>query len=255
MGFELILLGLTATTGLVALARFLVPRLKDNKIAKEISSYFSILLIVFIIRAFIAEPFRIPSSSMKPLLLEGDFILVDKFSHGFRMPISSTRITKALPERGDIVVFRGEVQGKKAYVIKRIIGIPGDKIRYLNKQLYLNDKLQGKTLLNEYDVDNDISGQKLPAVRFQETLDIEAGLTKKYEIFNYDFVANKPYAYQDVTVPAGKYFVMGNNRDNSNDSRYWGFLDDQDIVGKARLIWFSLDPGWKTRFDRVSIID
>lgn len=254
MGFELILLILTIVTGVVTLLCRALPHLKQNKVIKEIAGFFPILLIVFMVRGFIFEPFRIPSSSMKPLLLEGDFILVDKFSHGYRIPLTSKRITNTKPKRGDIVVFRGEVQGKKSYVIKRIIGIPGDKIKYLNKQLYLNDKLQNKQIINPFDVDHDISGRDLAAVRYRETLDVNNS-TKSYDIFNYDFVPNKPYPYQDITVPKGKYFVMGNNRDNSNDSRYWGFLDDDDIVGKARLIWFSLAPNWKPRFDRIGVID
>lgn len=248
---ELILFVLLIITGAAALIRYLMPNtLGKYKILKESVGLFTMLLLVFSFRSFAFEPFRIPSGSMKPVLFEGDIILIDKFSHGLRWPIIGKRITVSKPNRGDIVVFRGEVNGKPAHVIKRIIGLPGDHIQYKNKQLKINGKTLEKNLIRpEYD--DDISGARNPVLRFQEIID-----NKQYDIYNYPLVSPNKYPYDDIVVPANQYFVMGNNRDNSHDSRYWGFLSDDKVVGHARCIWLSVNPNafYQIRWERIGRI-
>src|SRR5690606_20290549 len=154
MYFEYILLIGFLITAIAALLGLIFPQRKKNKIFKEVASLFPIMLIVFAGRSFAFEPFKIPSGSMKPTLFEGDVILIDKFSHGIRWPITSKRISKAQPTRGDIVVFRGQHQDKDAYIIKRIIGLPGDHIQYKGKDkiLYINGKaIEKEYLLREQD--------------------------------------------------------------------------------------------------------
>lgn len=251
MGIEVFLIvamAITATCFLIG--RLASGPIKESKIITELASFFPILVLAFVIRSFAYEPFRIPSGSMKPVFLEGDFVVIDKYSHGVRWPITSKRISNAEPKRGDIVVFRGEVKNEEAYVIKRIVGLPGDKILYKDKKLTVNGETLPKTYVGaEYDFDI-ATGNEYRAHRYHEKIgDVE------YDIYNYPFVNKPSYPYDDVTVPEGHYFVMGNNRDNSNDARYWGFLSDEKIVGKARMIWFSLDPtSYKPRFSRVGKI-
>lgn len=251
MGFELILcIAVILTGGLFALKPALPVPYQDNRLLKELASLFPILLLVFLIRSFLFEPFRIPSGSMKPVFIEGDFVVLDKFSHGLRWPITSHRITKSLPKRGDVVVFRGEVRGKDSYVIKRIIGVPGDHITYRNKELFLNgQKVSSAYLGTEYDEDLE-SGYRFVAHRYHEILG-----NKEYDIYRFPAIEKRSYPYDDIVVPEGHYFVMGNNRDNSNDSRYWGLLSDDQVVGHARMIWFSMHPKkWKIRWDRIGNI-
>jgi len=199
-------------------------------------SIFSVLLIVFLLRSFAFEAFRIPSESMNPTLLAGDLILVDKYSHGLRLPIVGTRLSKAgTPKRGDIVVFRALVNGKTSGVIKRIVGLPGDHIRYHNKTLFINGEpapqhlIKTATMLNE-------QGIEYPIIHSQETL---SGI--RHDIYTSPAIAINDYPFKNIKVPAQSYFVLGDSRDHSNDSRYWGVIEDHDIVGKARWIWMSLD--------------
>lgn len=248
MGFEVILMTGVILTGLTAIIRFSMPaRLKEITVIKEVANFFPVLLLVFAGRSFAFEPFRIPSGSMKPVFFEGDFIIIDKFSHGLRWPVTGRRITNAKPSRGDIVVFRGKINGEDSYIIKRIIGVPGDNIEYKKKRLYVNGESIEKTFVN-YELDKDIvSGNQYPVLRYHEKLD-----NIEYDIYNYPFVERTAYPFESVEVPEGKYFVMGNNRDNSADSRYFGLLDDNKVVGRARLIFFSYTPkSYKLRWDRV----
>ncbi len=205
-------------------------------------SFFPIFLIVLLLRGFLAEPFRIPSGSMMPTLLVGDFILVNKFTYGLRMPVTKTKLMELNePERGDIVVFRWPVNPKLDY-IKRLVGLPGDRIAYRNKTLYLNGEPvpvqavgaytpvgSGARALGSIEGEEDLGGVVHPVLVNPLAPDFSPSCT---------FLANR-----EVVVPEGHYLMVGDNRDDSNDGRCWGFVPEANLVGKAFFIWFSLD--WK----------
>ncbi|MBC7381093.1 MAG: signal peptidase I [Burkholderiaceae bacterium] len=206
---------------------------------------FPVILAVFVLRSFLFEPFKIPSGSMIPTLLIGDLILVNKFHYGLRLPVLNTRITEGnKPQRGDVMVFRYPPKPSLDY-IKRVVGVPGDEVAYLNKTLTINGKPVPKTALPEF-FDEDVT---LYFKQFDEVLS-----DKHYRILNDDnrpafvpgaddfqFKQNCRYSIEGVVckVPEGHYFMMGDNRDNSLDSRYWGFVPDKNIVGKAFFIWMN----------------
>lgn len=208
----------------------------EPKLVEYARSFFPILLIVLILRSFIAEPFRIPSGSMKPTLLEGDFILVNKFTYGLHLPIFGTEIlTLNKPKRGDVLVFRFPNDTSVDF-IKRVIGVPGDKISYKNKVVYLN----GTPLSQEYvaqNIDKESGRGSVQVKQFNEKVG-----EKNHAIF---LQAGSGMDMEERTIPEGQYFVMGDNRDASDDSRYWGFVPEELILGKAFFIWFSID--WTTK--------
>tara|TARA_R110002096_G_scaffold369881_1_gene563358 strand:+ start:660 stop:1493 length:834 start_codon:yes stop_codon:yes gene_type:complete len=195
-------------------------------------SFFPVLLIVLILRSFIAEPFRIPSGSMMPTLLHGDFILVNKFTYGLRLPVLHNKVwANNLPERGDVVVFRYPKNPSLDY-IKRVVGLPGDKLEYRDKTLYVNGEVMKQVDLGTYvgkGRDAAMSGSQ----KRQENLDA----------VEHDVLINDRRLSIDSswTVPDEHYFVMGDNRDNSNDSRVWGMVPEQNLVGKAFMIWMNWD--------------
>jgi len=209
------------------------------------ASFFPVILAVFVVRSFIVEPFKIPSGSMVPTLLVGDFILVNKFEYGLRMPITNTKITQGSPlARGDVVVFRYPKDESVDY-IKRVIGLPGDTVAYQDKQLTINGQPVPETPLPDYFDDE----RQNYAKQFEETIG-----NKKNAILNnpavppfvmgaydYPYRDNCTYNSRGVIckVPPGHYFMMGDNRDNSADSRYWGFVPDKNIVGRAFFIWMN----------------
>ncbi len=201
-------------------------------------AFFPVILVVFLLRAFLVEPFRIPSGSMLPSLVVGDFILVNKYTYGVRLPILNTKIWEIdRPRRGDVMVFRYPHNPAINY-IKRVVGVPGDRIVYAKKTLYINGQVVPQTPKGSYRF-REGPGQWVTARRLEEDL---AGV--RHDILLDDRIRQGPVEFE---VPPGKYFVMGDNRDHSNDSRFWGFVDDRLIVGKAFLIWFSLDAagdGW-----------
>ena len=206
---------------------------------------FPVILAVFLLRSFLFEPFKIPSGSMIPTLHVGDLILVNKFTYGIRLPVINTKITEGHgPQRGDVMVFRYPPQPSLDY-IKRVVGLPGDQVAYLNKRLTINGKPVPTTPLPEYFDDDSMRYYK----QFQEVLG-----THTHRLLNDDdrpaFVPgvedfpnrqNCQYSVEGVVckVPPGQYFMMGDNRDNSLDSRYWGFVPDNNIVGKAFFIWMN----------------
>jgi signal peptidase I len=196
-------------------------------------SFFPVFFIVLVLRSFLYEPFRIPSASMMPTLLIGDFILVNKFDYGIRLPVINTKlIAIGKPGRGDVVVFRYPKDPSIPF-IKRVIGIPGDHIVYENKTLYINGiKVKEKDDGIFYGTGASFVDHGLP--RRMETL--PNGVI--HDILLYPYRASKDV---DVTVPPGKYFVMGDNRDDSKDSRYWGFVPDENLIGHASLIWMNWD--------------
>jgi len=203
---------------------------KEPLLVEYARSFFPVILVVLVLRSFVVEPFRIPSGSMLPTLEVGDFILVNKFSYGLRLPVSNQKILDlGEPQRGDVVVFRYPKDPSVDY-IKRVVGLPGDRLVYRNKVLYINGKKMPQKLLGPYLGSNTglpISGIK----RLEEDLD---GV--RHDILIED---NKPRIDGEVVVPAGQYFVMGDNRDNSNDSRFWGTVPEENLVGKAFMIWMN----------------
>lgn len=203
------------------------------------------ILFVFVLRSFVVEPFRIPSGSMLPTLENGDLILVNKFQYGIRLPIIDKKIISlGTPNRGDVMVFRYPLDPSVDY-IKRVIGLPGDTILYQNKTLYIN----GKEITHVRDGDFFEPDRSAYVGRYTEQLGNvkHSILLDKYAPQNFMPIADYPYRknceYLDkgvrCTVPPNHYFMMGDNRDNSLDSRYWGFVPDANIVGRAFFIWMN----------------
>ena len=209
-----------------------------NRIAKEpllveyARSFFPIILVVLLLRSFIVEPFRIPSASMMPTLQVGDFILVNKYAYGVRLPLVGTKVVDVgEPRRGDVVVFRFPKDPSVDY-IKRVVGLPGDRIAYFNKVLYINGKPAKQKSLGLYTGVG--SGLSLSGASLRlEQLD---GVEHKILIQNNSHLGEGEYI-----VPEGHYFVMGDNRDNSNDSRFWGTVPEENLVGRAFMIWMNWD--------------
>ncbi len=213
---------------------------KEPLLVEYARSFFPIILIVLILRSFLMEPFRIPSGSMMPTLLVGDFILVNKYTYGIRLPVVNKKIVEmGAPQRGDVVVFRYPKDPSVDY-IKRVVGLPGDRIGYMQKQVYVNGQPVAQEFRNSYTgvgAGLSMSGAELRLERLGDAT---------HDIL---IVPNQPSIEGEVQVPAGHYFVMGDNRDNSNDSRFWGFVPEQNLVGKAFLIWMNWDSanggvGW-----------
>lgn len=250
MNFALILFLITLATGILWLIDVLyarklrAPGSKNPVWVEWGASLFPVILAVFALRSFVVEPFKIPSGSMIPTLQVGDYILVNKFTYGLRLPIIGTEIVGGnAVERGDVVVFRYPPEPNVDY-IKRVIGLPGDTVSYQNKQLSIN----GVPVPRKAEPDYLHPDRMYYSKQYQETLN---GVT--YDTLNdsdapafVPDVARFPYRDQCrydsngfvCKVPADNYFVMGDNRDNSKDSRVWGFVPDANIVGKAFFIWF-----------------
>ncbi|MEE9395898.1 MAG: signal peptidase I [Methylococcales bacterium] len=199
-------------------------------------SFFPIVLIVLLLRSFLVEPFRIPSGSMMPTLLIGDFILVNKFAFGVRLPVLHTKILETgEPQRGDITVFRFPNDPSVDY-IKRVIGLPGDRITYFNKKLFINGDPIKQIPIGTYRGVG--QGKSMSGVKNL----VENLRTVEHNIL---VTPGQPGMEGDYTVPKGHYFVMGDNRDNSNDSRYWGTVPEKNLVGKAFFIWMNWD--WQNK--------
>ena len=253
MSFALFLLVLLVVTGLVCLVDYLWLRKKRASEAKEpwwveySVSFFPVILIVFLLRSFLFEPFKIPSGSMIPTLLIGDFILVNKFTYGIRLPVANKKIIDVgQPARGDVMVFRYPDDPSLDY-IKRVVGLPGDRIEYRDKRVSVNGQP-----LTVKQIDDYLSRERMQfSRRYVETLG-----TREHEILLEEdapalmgqgraFAHSGNCIYNTAsltcTVPPGHYFVMGDNRDNSSDSRVWGFVPDENIVGKAFFIWLNLN--------------
>jgi signal peptidase I len=207
---------------------------REPSLVEMSRSFFPIILIVLVVRSFIVEPFRIPSGSMMPTLLIGDFILVNKFAYGVRLPVLNSRIINTgHPQRGDVTVFRYP-ENPKIDFIKRIVGVPGDRIAYRNKVLYINGEQVPQQYLESY-VGTGSGNVMTGSRRLHENL-----IGVKHDILVMPGRNNFGADFETV-VPPGQYFAMGDNRDNSRDSRFWGFLPEENLVGKAFLIWMNWD--------------
>ncbi len=255
--FELILFYTTLVCGVIALfdVIFLAPVRKRKHMSADkmpiiidyARSFFPVLLIVFLLRSFLFEPFRIPTGSLEPTLLIGDFILVNKFAYGIRLPVMHRKISPVGDiKRGDIIVFRFPPNPSVDY-IKRVIGVPGDHISYVNKVLTVNGQVMPQTLMGQ-ETDRGEDGSVWTVEKKQENF---FGI----QHFIYDVPDRPSDDFKNVVVPPGEYFAMGDNRDDSADSRYWGFVPDQNIIGKASLVWLSWDANadllHKIRWNRI----
>lgn len=254
MDFALIMFSLLVLTGSIwLLDRFVLQAQRKEKTepwwVEYAKSFFPVILAVFLLRSFLVEPFKIPSGSMIPTLQVGDFILVNKFTYGIRLPIISKKIVEINnPERGDVMVFHYPENPSVDY-IKRIVGLPGDVVVYRGKQVLVNGVVQEQKGEGEYNYVDDrlnfvhtnrysenLTGHTHPILINPEVPGLHPGSVADFpqrEQCNYSFDEMR------CTVPAGHYFMMGDNRDNSRDSRYWGFVPDKLIVGKAFFIWMN----------------
>jgi signal peptidase I len=206
--------------------------LKEPVLVEYSRSLFPVILIVLILRSFLIEPFRIPSGSMMPTLLDGDFILVNKFAYGIRLPVINRKIINVgEPQRGDVAVFRYPKDPSVDY-IKRVIGLPGDRIVYRNKKLYINGELMELTDFGRYEA----TGVGITMAGSQ-MLEEDLALKKHSILIDHE----RPVLNMEYRVADGEYFVMGDNRDNSNDSRFWGTVPEENLVGKAFMIWMNWD--------------
>ena len=223
-------------------------------------SFFPVLLIVFLLRSFLAEPFKIPSSSMRPTLEVGDFILVNKFAYGIRLPIIEKKVIEiGQPQRGDVIVFRYPINPSQDF-IKRCIGLPGDQVVYQDKKLTVNGVplaqaqagtygyLEGFTYVTTEKLIERWDGKSY-------TVAVNPAAQPVYPLNVRSFPGKENCVYNDrgfsCKVPPGNYLMMGDNRDNSDDSRYWGFVPDDHIRGKAIFIWFNWDDITSFAFKRI----
>ena len=213
-----------------------------SRIVEYSKSFFPVFLIVLVLRSFIVEPFRIPSNSMMPTLLTGDFILVNKFNYGIRLPVIDTKIVDVgLPERSDVVVFRFPEDPSTPF-IKRVVGVPGDRIAYYDKVLYVNDKPMEQRLIGRYVGVGSGAVMSGASLRWEQLADVEHHILVQPEAHTVQGTA---------VVPEGHYFVLGDNRDNSRDSRYWGTVSEELLIGQAFRIWMNWDFGHGIDWKRI----
>jgi signal peptidase I len=244
MSFALLLLLCVVITGLISLVDICYfskrrqTGVAQSKWIEHSRGFFPVFLLVFLLRSFLVEPFRIPSGSLEPTLLIGDFVAVNKYSYGLRFPVWDKKFVNiGEPKRGDIVVFSWPPETKYDY-IKRVVGLPGDKISYHDKKLTING-VKARQSFVTYTSFVDQKGKSLKVAKYMEDFS-----GKQHAIYVNPDV--NPFDI-DITVPKGHYFMMGDNRDNSSDSRYWGFVAEKNIRGKAFLVWMS----WNGLVDSV----
>lgn len=251
----------------------------QSHLAETAQSIFPLIAMITILRSFLYEPFQIPSDSMMPTLLDGDFILVEKYSYDVKDPVWRTTLLKTgTPQHGDVAVFKNPEQQTVDF-IKRVIGLPGDRIIYKNKQLYLQKRCEKSSahtcsklepIHQDFKSDGEYFIGSYPLKRLTEQ-----GPAGQYDILQNAMLPEAVQNYYrqpgnetgEFIVPDGHYFVLGDNRDHSHDSRFWGFVPEQNLVGKAVLKWMSFEfnqdpnswlPGWVpvgVRFARLGAIE
>jgi len=205
---------------------------REPTLIEYCKSFFPVILAVLLLRSFLVEPFRIPSGSMMPTLLVGDFILVNKFAYGIRLPVLDTKVIEiGEPKRGDVVVFRYPKDPSVDY-IKRVVGLPGDRIGYYNKVVYINGTAAGQVPAGVYIGNGSGVTMSGASMRQEQLGDV------RHDIL---VLPHTPGLEGEFVVGENEYFVMGDNRDNSNDSRYWGTVPEGNLVGKAFRIWMNWD--------------
>lgn len=257
--FLLILLLLTVFSGIVVATDKLLQRCSKSPAPVEnekiplildyAKSLFPVFLAVLLLRSFVAQPFKVPSGSLEPTVMPGDFMLVTQFDYGLRMPVwNNTIIATGTPQRGQIALFRWPVNPNITFV-KRVIGLPGDRISYINKVLTINGIECAQRLVKD---SNDIeNGESLPAKTYEENL-----LGLKHQILVRADVPGQDF--KDLVVPEGQYLMMGDNRDDSDDSRDWGFVSINDFIGRAHFVWFNWnsDLPWsqKVNWHRIGTV-
>ncbi len=259
--FELALVLATALCGAIwALDTFVLARRRREKaggagnekggrprgpvtptVVEYARSFFPVLLIVLVVRSFVAEPFRIPSQSMLPTLQVGDFIVVNKFAYGLRLPVLNTEVVDlGAPERGDVIVFRYPPRSSVNY-IKRVVGVPGDRIAYYNRRVFVNGEPVPIERVGTY---------RPPGSAGERLIEFRERLGGQMHPLVLDPDGNSPEG--EFVVPDGQFFVLGDNRDHSNDSRRWGYVPAHNLVGKAEMIWMHWDwTGGGFGWDRI----
>lgn len=240
LDFPLILLSVVVFSGAVVLCDFIFclvnrePLLEEKKrpiIIEYARAFFPVLLLVFCVRSFLFQPYRVPTGSLEPTVLPGDFILVNQYHYGVRFPVWDKKIISVgSPARGQIALFYYPVDHAFTFV-KRVVGLPGDHISYIDKVLYINGKKQSQKLLGDVTRLNDF-GELVTYQEYQEDL---AG--HKHDIFVRSDMSS--HNFYNVVVPAGHYFMMGDNRDESDDSRFWGSVPEKEFIGHALFVWLS----------------
>lgn len=250
--FPLILLSVVVFTGAVVLVDFIfclcnhesfLEKKKRPVIIEYSRAFFPVLLLVFCIRSFLVQPYRVPSGSLEPTVIPGDLILVNQFDYGIRFPIWNKKIiTIDEPKRGQIALLPYPVDHAITFV-KRVIGLPGDHISYINKVLYINGKKQPQKFMGDVTQLDDY-GQLVTYQKYQENLN---GMT--HDIFvRPNAPANNFY---NLVVPPNDYFMMGDNRDDSDDSRYWGFVPENTLIGRALFVWMSWNSDAPHLYDYI----
>ena len=266
MNFALILFLLCLVTGVLWFADRLLWRkarpagAPRPALLEYTAGFFPVIFVVFVIRSFLFEPFNIPSGSMIPTLRIGDLILVKKYSYGVRLPISHQLLFQTgLPQRGDVAVFRYPLDTSVDY-IKRIVGLPGDVVVYENKQLSINGQVVTKAPQGSF-VDGASArvsrqfGESIGSRKYSTLIDDGVGDFYLLESFPNQEACQRTALGLRCTVPAGHYFAMGDNRDNSADSRVWGFVPEGNLVGQAFLVWFNASEIFSGQFDRLGFFE
>ncbi len=261
--FPLILLTVTVFAGIVSLVDIIYSALKKRagkgaEVAGEkpvvieyARAFFPVLLIVFLIRSFIIQPYQVPTGSLEPTIMPGDFILVNQFAYGLRLPVwDKVLVHVGKPERGQIGLFHWPVN-KKVTFVKRVIGLPGDRISYINKVLYVNGK-EAKQKFVRWSTDTNGPGTATWKVGvYQENLEGVKHLIYRCPDNSTVCPNPKPHNFYNLVVPKGKYLMMGDNRDNSDDGRDWGFVNYKGFIGKAMFVWMSWDSSAKHFWQKI----
>ncbi|MDI1308337.1 MAG: signal peptidase I [Methylotenera sp.] len=251
MYFALFMVAILLVTGFIWLLDSLVLKKKravgaaEPIVVEYAKSFFPVIFVVFFVRSFIVEPFKIPSGSMMPTLLAGDYILVNKFTYGLRVPIlNNTFFEINHPTRGDVFVFHYPPEPSIDY-IKRVVGLPGDKISYQDKRLTINGKFLDTQEMGSFAYVKP-GLNMVTAKQYREQLgDVSHDILINEWVNSYDSdaIGAKFANDEEIVVPAGHYLAMGDNRDDSSDSRVWGFVPEKNLVGKAFFIWMNFDKG------------